>query len=245
MTAARCLHEGLVDVAAAFDEVVARHRDARHRMQLVGPIGAAHASVLQVVEDLGQDHLRFADAHRVAMRQRLLRHEARMHAAHDDRHATPAELVGDLVAAIDVGGHRGDPDHVAFQVEIDLLDVLIGEDHLVALARDGGGDSEQPGDGRIERAVEIERTRCQRIRLRIDEMDDSMPHRCLRISRQRPAASKHGLPWAGSHLQAKRRGKGLRRLSVRASRSRGRASPPRESSASARRPPASCPPRRS
>ena len=30
-----------------------------------------------------------------------------------------AELVGDLVAAVDIGGHRGDADHVALQVEVD------------------------------------------------------------------------------------------------------------------------------
>ena len=105
------------------------------------------------------------------MRERLFRHEARMHAAHDHRHAAAAELVGDLVAAVDVGGHGGNADHVAFQVEVDLLDVLVGQHHLVPVARDGGGDGEQAGDRRIERAVEVERPCRQGIRLRIDEMD--------------------------------------------------------------------------
>ena len=82
-----------------------------------------------------------------------------------------AELVGDLVAAVDVGGHGGDADQIALQVEVDLLDVLVGQHHLVAVARDGRGDREQAGDRRVERAVQVERPRRQRIGLRIDEMD--------------------------------------------------------------------------
>ena len=104
-------------------------------------------------------------------RQRLLRHETRVHAAHDHRHAAAAELVGDLVAAVDIGGHGGDADHVALQVEVDLLDVLVRQHHLVAVARNRGGDREQAGDRRIERAVEVEGPRGKGVRLGIDEVD--------------------------------------------------------------------------
>ena len=70
--------------------------------------------------------------HRVAMLERLLRHEARMHAAHDHGHAPGAKRVGDLVAAVDVARHGGDADEVGLEIEVDRLDVLVGQHHFVA-----------------------------------------------------------------------------------------------------------------
>ena len=75
-------------------------------MQRVGLVGAAHGAVFQIVEQLVDHQLDLADDDGIGMLQSLFRHEARMHAAHDHRHAFGAEAVGDLVTAIDVRGHR-------------------------------------------------------------------------------------------------------------------------------------------
>ena len=111
------------------------------------------------------------------MLQRFLRHEARVHAAHDDRHALGAELVGDFIAAIDVTRHRGNPDQVRLQIEVDRLDVLVGEHDFVLVAWNGRGDGEQAGERGIERSIQVNRAGRQRIGFRIDEMNDASAHR--------------------------------------------------------------------
>src|SRR5271169_6750519 len=100
-----------------------------------------------------------------------------MNAAHRDRHALGAELIGDLIAAIDVARHRGNPDEIALQIEVDRLNVLVGEDDLILVAGNGGGDGEQAGEGRIERSVHINRAGRKRVRLRVYEMNDTGAHR--------------------------------------------------------------------
>ena len=168
MAAARGLHEGAVDVAVLLEEVVTRHRHADHGMQRLGFVGAAHRPPFEIVEQLVDDELDLADNDGVAMLERLLRHEARMDAAHDHRHAFGAESIGDLVAAVDVTRHRRNADEIGLQVEIDGLDVLVGEHHLILVARDAGGDRQQTGERRIQRPVHVERAGGQRIGFRID-----------------------------------------------------------------------------
>ena len=101
--------------------------------------------MFEIVEQLVDDQFHLADHDGVAMRKRLLRHEARMDPAHDDGNALGAEFVGDFVAAVDVARHCGNPDEVGLQIEIDGLDILVGENHLVPVTRDRSGDREQPG----------------------------------------------------------------------------------------------------
>ena len=126
MAAARGLHESLVHVAVLLEQVVARHRHADHWMQFVRLIGAAQRSLFEIVEQFVDDELDLADHDGVGVLERLLRHEARVHTAHDDGHALGTEMVGDLVAAIDVARHRRNPHHIAFEVKIDGLDILVG-----------------------------------------------------------------------------------------------------------------------
>ena len=83
------------------------------------------------------------------MLQRLLGHEARMHAAHNHGHAPRAECVRDLVAAVDISRHRGNPHQIRLQVEIDGLDVLVGQHDLVLIAGNAGGDGEQARKRRV------------------------------------------------------------------------------------------------
>jgi hypothetical protein len=59
-----------------------------------------------------------------------------MHAAHDHRNAARPEGIGDRVAALDVAGHRRDADQVRLEVEVDRLDVLVGQHDLVLVWRD-------------------------------------------------------------------------------------------------------------
>ncbi len=79
-------------------------------MQPVGAIGAAHAALLKVAQELLEHEFRLADDHRVAMLERLLRHETRVDSAHDDWRPPQPERIGDLVAAVHVAGHGGDAD---------------------------------------------------------------------------------------------------------------------------------------
>ena len=177
MTAARGLDECLVDVSVLLEEVVARHRHSLHRVEFVRLVGSLHRTLPQIVEQLVHHQLDFANHHGVGMLQRFLGHEARVHAAHDDRHAFDAELVGDFIAAIDVTGHRGNSDQVRLQIEVDRLDVLVGEHDFVLVAWNGRGDGEQAGERGIERSIQVNRAGRQRIGFRIDEMNDACAHR--------------------------------------------------------------------
>ena len=85
-------------------------------MQLVGLVGALHFALLKIVEQSVNHQLDFADHDGITVRERLLRHEARMHAAHDDGNAFGAELVGNFIPAIDVARHRGNADKVGLRL---------------------------------------------------------------------------------------------------------------------------------
>ena len=103
--------------------------------------------MFEIVEELVDHEFGLADHHGVAMLERFLRHEARMDAAHDHRHTPRAERIRDLVAAIDVTRHRGDADEVGLKVEIDRLDILVGQNHLVAISRHRRATANSPASG--------------------------------------------------------------------------------------------------
>ena len=107
-------------------------------MQHVGLVGAAHLAALQIIKQLVDHEFDLANHHGVAMLERFLRHEARMDAAHDDRHAARPKRIRDLVAAIDVARHCRDADEIGFEVEVDRLNVLISQNHLVTIPRHCG-----------------------------------------------------------------------------------------------------------
>jgi choline dehydrogenase-like flavoprotein len=64
-------------------------------------------------------------------------------AAHDDRHAARPKRIRDFVSAIDVARHRRDADEIGFEVEVDRLDVFVGQDHLVTIRRNCGCHRQQ------------------------------------------------------------------------------------------------------
>ena len=130
-------------------------------MQPVRFVGAAHLAPLEIVEELIQHQLHLADDHRVAVLERLLRHEARVHAAHHHRHPARPECIGDLVAAVHVARHGGDADEVGLEIEVDRLDVLVGQHDLVTVARDGAGDGEQARERRVQRPIQVQWPRGQ------------------------------------------------------------------------------------
>ncbi len=155
VAATRGLHEGAVDVTVLLEQVVPRHRQAFHRVQPVGPVGTAHRAPLEIVEELVEHELRLPDHHRVAMLERLLRHEAGVHAAHHDRHSARPERIGDLVPAVHVARHRRQANQIRLQVEVDRLDVLVGEHDLVTVPWDAGRDGQQARERRIEGPVQV------------------------------------------------------------------------------------------
>ena len=104
-------------------------------MQPVGLVDAAQLALREVVEHLRHHQFRLADHHGIGMLERLVGHEARVHPAHDDRNAARPERVRDLVAPLDVAGHRRDADQIGLQIEIDRLDVLVGQHDLVLVGR--------------------------------------------------------------------------------------------------------------
>src|SRR5271167_2225541 len=104
-------------------------------MQRVRLVGTAHRPLLEIIEQLGDHELDFPDHNSIAMLQRLLWHEAWMHAAHDDGYTLLAKLAGDFVAAVDVTRHRGNSNEVRPQIEIDRLDVLVRKHHSRGMAK--------------------------------------------------------------------------------------------------------------
>ena len=55
----------------------------------------------EIVEQPVDDELNLTDYNRVAVLECFLRHEARMHAAHDDWNAFRAKFIGNFVTAIE------------------------------------------------------------------------------------------------------------------------------------------------
>ena len=113
--------------------------------------------MFQIVEEPVDHEFDLADHHSVAMLEGFLRHEARMDPAHDHRHTPRAVGVRDLIAPIDVTRHRRDADKIGLKVEIDRLDVLVGQNHLVAISRHRRSHGQQPGQRGIEGTIEIQR----------------------------------------------------------------------------------------
>src|SRR6266404_7564630 len=148
-------------------------------MQLFGLIGPAHRPLLQVIKQSVDHEFDLTDDDRVAMRQGLLRHEAWVDAPHGHGHAVGAELIGDFITAVDVTRHRGNSHQVGLQIEVDGLDVFVGEHHLVLVFRNGSGDGEQAGEGGIKCSIEVNRAGCQRVGFRIDEVNDASAHENL------------------------------------------------------------------
>ncbi len=111
-------------------------------MQPFCSIGPPHLALLEIVEELLDHEFSLADDHRIAMLERLLRHEAGVDTAHHDRHSPRPKLLGDLVAAFHIARHGGDADEVRLQVEVDRFDVFVGQHHVAAVASNGAGDGE-------------------------------------------------------------------------------------------------------
>ena len=130
-------------------------------MQPVRFVSAAHLAPLQIVEELIQHKLHLTDYYGVAVLERLLRHEARVHASHDNRHPASAKCIGDLVAAVHVASHGGDANEICLEIVVDRLDVFIGQDDLVTVARDGSGDGEQARERRVQRSIQVQWPRGQ------------------------------------------------------------------------------------
>jgi hypothetical protein len=122
------------------------------------------------------------------MLQGFLRHEARVHATHHHRHILGAEPIGDLISAVDVARHRGNSRQVRLQIEIDSLDVLVREHHLAVVFQNRGGNGEQPGKGRIQRPIEVNRASCKGISLGINEVDE--PRWMSRVRTEPPFRSQ-------------------------------------------------------
>ncbi len=145
-------------------------------MQRVRLVNAFQVAGFEIVEHLGHDQLRLADDYRVGMGQRFLAHEARVYAAHDDGNSAAPELIGNLVTALHVTGHGRNSDHIDFQVEIDLLDILVGQYDLILILRYAGRNREQTRQRRIKRAIQVARSRGERVCLGVDQMDDPGAH---------------------------------------------------------------------
>jgi hypothetical protein len=107
----------------------------------------------EIVEQLVDHELHFANDNSIAMLERFLRHEAWMNPAHDHRDTLGAELVGNLVTTVDVTRHCGDSDKVRLQIKIDGLDVLVCQHHFVLIPGNACRHREQPGEWRVERPV--------------------------------------------------------------------------------------------
>ena len=73
-----------------------------------------------------------------------------MYASHHHRYALGAELICDLISTIDVARHRGNSYEIDFQIEVDGLDVLVREHHLVLIARNRCSNGKQTCQRRME-----------------------------------------------------------------------------------------------
>src|SRR5262249_53614483 len=138
MAAARGLDKGAVDVAVLLQKVVTWHRESDHRVQCPGLVRSSHLPLSDVIEQSIHHKLDFTDDNGIAVLQRFLRHKAWMHTTHDNGDAFGAELVGDLIAAIDVARHGGNTDKVRFQIKIDCLDIFVRKYNFVLVAWNAG-----------------------------------------------------------------------------------------------------------
>src|SRR5215831_15828469 len=117
MAAARGLDKGAVDVAVLLQKVVTWHRQSDHRVQCAGLVRSSHLPLSEVIEQ-------------------SIHHK--LNSTHDNGDAFGAELVGDLVAAIDVARHGGNTDKVRFKIKIDCLDIFVRKYNFVLVAWNAG-----------------------------------------------------------------------------------------------------------
>jgi hypothetical protein len=82
--------------------------------------------------------------------------------------------------------HRGNADEVRLQIEVDGLDVLVCEHRFVLVAWYGCGNRKQSCKGRVQRSIHIQRAGRQRIRFRIDQMNDAGMHENPLVARSGP-----------------------------------------------------------
>ena len=83
-----------------------------------------------------------------------------LHPTHHYRHPTRPKVIGDLVAAVDIGGHGGNADKVGLKVKVDGVDVFVGQHDLITVTRNRGGYCEQTRERRVERPIEVKGPRC-------------------------------------------------------------------------------------
>src|SRR3569833_1109420 len=123
-----------------------------------------------------------------------------MHTSHHHRDAFGSKPVRYFISPIDVARHRGDSHETDLEIEIDRLDVLVGENHLIAIFRNTGGDSQQAGKRGVKRPIEINWSCRQRVGLRIDEMDQTRTHENLPAGPACKGKSGMGSPTATAWL---------------------------------------------
>ena len=148
-TAARELHAP-EEVAIHFEEIVAGERDARHVGALRLLIAGAVPSGPPVGQELGPGRLRLADEDRLhEALEGLLGHRHPRSADNAERAPGP-ELAEDFPHPVLLDAHPGETDDVGpgEAREVDRLDVLIDESHVVALRREGR-QQWQAGDGKV------------------------------------------------------------------------------------------------
>src|SRR5262249_16799024 len=92
----------------------------------------------EVIEQSIHHKLNFTDHNGIAVLQRFLRHKAWMHTTHDNGDAFGAELVGDLVAAIDVARHGGNTNNVHIKSKIYFLDIFVRKYNFVLVEWNAG-----------------------------------------------------------------------------------------------------------
>ena len=94
-----------------------------------------------IVEDAGPEFFGFTGHHRLGVAADFVRAEAGMKASHDDRHAAPPVLAGDLVGAFGGVGLHAQRDEVGRFVEGDGF-------HPIIVETRGHVARGQPGQGR-------------------------------------------------------------------------------------------------
>ncbi len=125
--AARRLDRVGHQVVARVEQVLARRHDRRRgELRPIIDAGDAAARVFAplngrfpVGDQVRQRGLGVTLAHAVAVLQCVFRQGARVNPAHDDRHAQPAILVGNLVRPLGLRGHGGDADDVNVRLWLD------------------------------------------------------------------------------------------------------------------------------
>src|SRR5262249_8849371 len=127
--------DGLAESGGLPEEVLARHGQVFEVDELVGAINRLEPAGHEIGHYPIPEHFGLVDHDRIEVFGAFVRHKGRVTAAADGPNSPFAEVVGQVVAALGLAGHHGDPYQVRRLVEVKRFEFLLDDLDLLEVGR--------------------------------------------------------------------------------------------------------------